>query len=275
MEKKKIGLKVTCGILTGIVLAMATINIIPPKKNVENNPFMVKEGELPMIAAHRGGGINSPENTILAFRKAVTKTGVDIIESDLYLTKDGYLVLMHDADVDRTTNGTGNVADLTLSEIKSLNVDYLAGKTEKVPTFEEILAIIKDTDLVLYCHIATVTDAILASAVDVKGVKLVTARLDGMNINAARSLTDTIKSNADTVAVLAVVADGKLNFLACAGADAVKAGAHAGKLVGAVAAIASGKGGGRPDSAMAGAIDVSAVEKALASAADILAGQIK
>ena len=118
-------------------------------------------------------------------------------------------------------------------------------------------------------------DAILASAVDVKGVKLVTARLDGMNVNAARALTDTIKSNADTVAVLAVVADGKLNFLACAGADAVKAGAHAGKLVGAVAAIASGKGGGRPDSAMAGASDVSAVEKALASAAELLGAQIK
>ncbi len=118
-------------------------------------------------------------------------------------------------------------------------------------------------------------DAIMASAVEVKGVKLVTARLDGMNVNAARALTDTIKTNADTVAVLAVVCDGKLNFLAAAGSDAVKAGAHAGKLVGAVAAIASGKGGGRPDSAMAGASDISAVEKALSAATEILAGQVK
>ena len=140
MEKKKIGLKVTCGILAGIVLAMATINIIPPKKNVENNPFMVKEGELPMIAAHRGGGINSPENTILAFRKAVTKTGVDIIESDLYLTKDGYLVYNHDDYIDETCNVNGDIPleevkklpkserhyikDMTLAEIEQYNFGY-------------------------------------------------------------------------------------------------------------------------------------------------------
>jgi alanyl-tRNA synthetase len=164
------------------------------------------------------------------------------------------------------------IAD-TAREVKAQNTADLARRVAAVVS--EVREAKSEIEALNAKLASSKLDAILASAVDVKGVKLVTARLDGMNINAARSLTDTIKSNADTVAVLAVVADGKLNFLACAGADAVKAGAHAGKLVGAVAAIASGKGGGRPDSAMAGATDVSAVEKALASAADILAGQIK
>ncbi len=57
-----------------------------------------------MIAAHRGGGVSNPENTLLAFREAVYTIGVDIIESDLYLKKDGYLVYNHDAYIDRTCN---------------------------------------------------------------------------------------------------------------------------------------------------------------------------
>ena len=90
--KKHRGLKIFGIILAVIVLFFAVINIIPPKKNVADNPFIVGKGNLPMIAAHRGGGDNNPENTLLAFREAVETVGVDIIESDLYLTKDGYLV---------------------------------------------------------------------------------------------------------------------------------------------------------------------------------------
>lgn len=62
-------------VLAVIVLFFAVINLIPPKKNVENNPFLVGECELPMIAAHRGGSTNNPENTILAFEKAVRESG--------------------------------------------------------------------------------------------------------------------------------------------------------------------------------------------------------
>ena len=89
MKKKHKALKVL-GIVLGVIAAfMLVINVIPPKKNVAENPFVVKKGELPMIAAHRGGGDNNPENTMLAFREAVKTIGIDIIESDLYLTKDG------------------------------------------------------------------------------------------------------------------------------------------------------------------------------------------
>lgn len=115
--KKHKGLKIFGIIIAAIVVFMLIINIIPPAKNVEDNPFVVADGELPMIAAHRGGGDNNPENTMLAFREAVNTIGVDIIESDLYITKDGYLVYNHDAYVDETCNING---DLTLDEVEAL-----------------------------------------------------------------------------------------------------------------------------------------------------------
>ena len=116
---------------------------------------------------------------------------------------------------------------------------------------------------------------VLKNAVSVGSVKLVTASLD-MEIDAARSLTDKIKADCpDTVAVVAVKAHGKLNFIAVAGKDAVAAGAHAGKLVGAVASVTGGKGGGRPDSAMAGGQDASKIDEALASAEATLKGMLK
>ena len=117
---------------------------------------------------------------------------------------------------------------------------------------------------------------VLAGAVTVGSVKLVTYLADGMEIDAARSLSDKIKAeNSDMVAVLAVKSGDKLNFIAVAGKDAVAAGAHAGKLVGAVAAVTGGKGGGRPDNAMAGGRDTSKVAEALDSAKATLEGMLK
>jgi len=116
MKKHKV-LKTIGKILAVILVLLLVINIIPPKKNVENNPFIVAKGELPMIAAHRGGGDNNPENTMLAFREAVNTIGVDIIESDLYLTKDGYLVYNHDSYIDETCNVNG---DISLEEVEAL-----------------------------------------------------------------------------------------------------------------------------------------------------------
>lgn len=142
MKKKHKGLKIFGIILAVIALFMIAINLIPPKKNVQNNPFVVEKGQLPMIAAHRGGGDNNPENTMLAFREAVKTIGIDIIESDLYLTKDGYLVYNHDSYVDETCNVNGDIsfeevkelikekdnrhyiADMTLAELQQYNFGY-------------------------------------------------------------------------------------------------------------------------------------------------------
>lgn len=106
------------GIAVGAVIAFfLVINLIPPAKVIDENPFLVGKGALPMVAAHRGGGDCNPENTMLAFREAVKTYEVDIIESDLYLTKDGYLVYNHDSYIDETCNVNG---DLTLDEVEDL-----------------------------------------------------------------------------------------------------------------------------------------------------------
>ena len=119
-------------------------------------------------------------------------------------------------------------------------------------------------------------DSIVNSAVSVGAFKLIAAKLDDMEINAARALADDIKARFDdTVAVLAVNGGGKLNFIAVAGKAAVAGGAHAGKLVGAVAAITGGKGGGRPDNAMAGGRDADKIDEALAVAKATLEGMLK
>lgn len=130
MKKHKV-LKVIGLILAGIALFLLVVNLVPPKKNVDSNPFLVEKGALPMVAAHRGGGDNNPENTMLAFREAVNTIGIDIIESDLYLTKDGYLVYNHDAYIDETCNVNG---DLSLAEVQELckdkqNRHYIADMT--------------------------------------------------------------------------------------------------------------------------------------------------
>ena len=93
-----------------------------------------------------------------------------------------------------------------------------------------------------------------------------------MGVDAARALSDDLKAaNADLVTVLAVVSDGKLNFVVSCGKDAVASGAHAGKLAMAVASVTGGKGGGRPDSAVAGGRDISKIDDALAEAEKFLA----
>lgn len=75
-----------------------------------------------------------PENTLRSF-VAAEQAGLDAIELDLHLSRDGALVVMHDPDVDRTTDGSGPIADLTLEELRALN----AGRGERVPVFEEVL----------------------------------------------------------------------------------------------------------------------------------------
>ena len=119
-------------------------------------------------------------------------------------------------------------------------------------------------------------DDIIAGAIDLGAVKLCTADLGATSVDAARALLDKIRDkDASIVAVVAICDGAKLNFIAAAGADAVKAGAHAGKLVGAVAQVTGGKGGGRPDSAMSGGKDTTKITEALDAAKDTLAGMLK
>ncbi|WP_328869473.1 glycerophosphodiester phosphodiesterase family protein [Streptomyces sp. NBC_00287] len=87
-----------------------------------------------LTIGHRGVMGVEPENTLRSF-VAAQQAGLDVIELDLHLSKDGHLVVMHDTDVDRTTDGSGPIAEKTLAELRALD----AGKGERVPVFEEVL----------------------------------------------------------------------------------------------------------------------------------------
>jgi len=98
------------------------------------------------VAAHRGWSRKYPENTLLAF-KAAMELGVDQLELDVRVTKDNELVVIHDATVDRTTNGTGKVCEMTLAEIKALDAGGWMGpefEGLKIPTFKEFMDLVKD-----------------------------------------------------------------------------------------------------------------------------------
>ena len=90
-----------------------------------------------MIIGHRGAAALEPENTLLSIERAMD-IGVDAVEIDVHLSKDKELVVIHDATVDRTTNGTGPVSSYTVQEIKGLD----AGKGEAIPTLQEVIDLI-------------------------------------------------------------------------------------------------------------------------------------
>lgn len=98
------------------------------------------------VAAHRGWCAKYPENTILAFQKAI-ELDVDQLETDIRITADDELVIIHDHTVDRTTNGTGKVCDMTLAELKELDAGIRKGEEFagcKIPTFTEFMELVKD-----------------------------------------------------------------------------------------------------------------------------------
>ncbi|MDH3296219.1 MAG: glycerophosphodiester phosphodiesterase, partial [Acidimicrobiia bacterium] len=86
--------------------------------------FAARDGEHePLVFAHQGGEALAPSNTMVAFTNA-TVLGADVLDADLHLTADGVPVLIHDTTVDRTSDGSGAVADLTLAELRALDVGY-------------------------------------------------------------------------------------------------------------------------------------------------------
>lgn len=109
-----------------------------------------RDDGIPLVIAHRGASADAPENTLLAFLLAV-QARADICELDVRLSKDSVLVVIHDATVDRTTNGRGKVSDFTLAELRALDAGYnfttdsgktypYRGKGITIPTLEEVLA---------------------------------------------------------------------------------------------------------------------------------------
>lgn len=98
----------------------------------------------PKIVGHRGAAGLAPENTLIAFQKAM-EIGVDLIELDLHVSKDGNLVVIHDSNIERTTDGEGEIEDLSLEQIKTFDAGSWFGedfKNESIPLFEEVLDLV-------------------------------------------------------------------------------------------------------------------------------------
>ncbi len=117
------------------------------ERAVERTIFRRESSRL-LVFAHRGGGGLFPENTLIAFEDSV-KLGVDFLELDVHSTSDGTLVVLHDGSVDRTTDGSGKISEMTFPEVKKLDAGYSftndGGKTFpfrgsgiSVPTLAEI-----------------------------------------------------------------------------------------------------------------------------------------
>ena len=110
--------------------------------------YLFPKAKRPLNIAHRGGKALWPENTLYAFEHAI-KLGVDVLELDVHRTADGHIVVIHDARVDRTSNGSGQVERMTLAELKALDFAYhfipigeknpiLRGQNISIPTLDEI-----------------------------------------------------------------------------------------------------------------------------------------
>lgn len=124
-----------------IFISSLTAQPVPSHPYYENAPF-------PLVIAHQGGDDVRPGDTLAAFQHAVD-IGADVLEMDAHITKDGQIVLMHDERVDRTSNGTGLIEDMTLDELKKLDAAYFwstdggqtfpyRGQGVKVPALEEL-----------------------------------------------------------------------------------------------------------------------------------------
>lgn len=119
-----------------------------------------------MIFAHRGDWRNAPaENSLLAYQRCIDE-GIDGIEIDLQMTRDGVLVVMHDETLDRTTTGKGKVCDYTLEELKNLYLLSPIGVVtrQRIPTFEEVLELAKGRILILVDKWLKIKDSVIETA---------------------------------------------------------------------------------------------------------------
>ncbi len=101
----------------------------------------------PLVIAHRGDSAHRPENTLASFASAL-EVGASMVELDVQLTGDGHVVVLHDASVDRTTDGRGDLRQMTLAEVRALSAGFHekfgeAWTSERVPTLAEALALLQ------------------------------------------------------------------------------------------------------------------------------------
>jgi glycerophosphoryl diester phosphodiesterase len=123
------------------------------------NPWLTRSH--PLAIAHRGHSIAVPENTLEAYRRAI-ELGVEMIECDVNMTRDGELVMIHDWTVDRTTDGTGRVRDLSLEEIAALDAGSWFGAEFsglRVPTTAETIELAREAQILMCFEVKGETPA--------------------------------------------------------------------------------------------------------------------
>lgn len=134
-----------------IILVISTVLLLAfrlTSNPAPDHPYYAENLNFPLVIAHQGGDGVWPGETMLAYQNAVD-LGVDVLEMDIHITKDGELILMHDETVDRTTDGTGEIESMTLTDLKKLDAAYdwspdegktfpYRGQGIQVATLEEI-----------------------------------------------------------------------------------------------------------------------------------------
>jgi glycerophosphoryl diester phosphodiesterase len=139
---------------------MSTSFILPPEQRpawdkLAPMPVSRVSNRKPTIVGHRGASGMAPENTLAAFQAAVD-LNIDGVEFDVQRSRDGHLIVFHDDDVDRTTDGHGAVYDLTLAELKALDAGSAFDarfRGERIPTLEETFELLRPTDLLLFVEL--------------------------------------------------------------------------------------------------------------------------
>jgi glycerophosphoryl diester phosphodiesterase len=146
----------------------------------------------PMIAAHRGGAALWPENSLLAFQNAQA-LGVQVLEFDVHLTRDGEVVVIHDPTLDRTTTASGTIRDRTLAEIGSAWLKTRDGQVteERVPTFAQVLDLARESSVELWPEIKVGSGGQSYPGIEERVLNLLRARnmLERVTIQAFQAAT--------------------------------------------------------------------------------------
>lgn len=227
---------------------------------------VVRVVNVPDVSLEFCGGTHVKNTSNIGLFKIVSENsvaaGVRRIEA---VTGTGVLELIDDYK---------NTVEQSAAAIKAPNANELVARCNAASA--EIKALEKQVAELNSKLASTQIDGIFDNAVEYNGCKVTFAKFDGVKPDVLRTMGDQIKDKEPTViAVLATTAENGGSMLCVCGKDAVKAGAHAGKIVQKISAVTGGKGGGRPDNAMAGIGDKNKVDDALASLADVVKEFVK
>ena len=134
-------------VITFLLFVLGVVPVLAQKTRAEQILEKIKKPskDYVLVVSHRGDWRYAPENSLAAIQHCIDM-GVDIVELDFRMTKDGHLITMHDKTVDRTTNGKGKISDFTLAEIKELRLKNNGGvrySRQQVPTLEEVMLLCK------------------------------------------------------------------------------------------------------------------------------------